>query len=145
MPTEDPISIARFWSKVDVGKANSCWEWRGAKNPLGYGRFNLGGKFLNAHRVAYELTEGPIADGNVIMHQCDNRSCCNPRHLVEGTQAENVADMTGKGRRIYAKTDDSVVEMVRQSALSGYALSRELGLSRNTISAIRNRTGAHAD
>lgn len=32
------------------------------------------------------------------LHACDNRPCCNPSHLFEGTQKDNIADMIAKGR-----------------------------------------------
>jgi hypothetical protein len=32
------------------------------------------------------------------LHSCDNRPCCNPGHLFEGTQRDNIADMITKGR-----------------------------------------------
>jgi hypothetical protein len=32
------------------------------------------------------------------LHSCDNRPCCNPKHIFEGTQKENIADMIAKGR-----------------------------------------------
>lgn len=43
-----------------------------------------------AHRVAYILTKGDIPDGLLILHSCGNRRCCNPAHLRQGTQSENV-------------------------------------------------------
>ena len=51
-----------------------------------------------AHRVAYSLTHGQIPERAVVRHQCDNGLCCNPAHLISGTQADNVQDMIDRGR-----------------------------------------------
>lgn len=78
---------------------NGCIEWIGATNTVGYGRIKLPGPiYRQAHRVAYELAKGPIPEGMNILHECDNRRCCNPDHLRTGTQAENVQDAMHKGR-----------------------------------------------
>jgi hypothetical protein len=55
---------------------------------------------LRSHRFAYELEHGPIPDGLFVLHRCDNRKCCNPKHLFIGTQADNMHDMDAKGRRV---------------------------------------------
>lgn len=70
----------RFWAKVELGPG--CWNWTGATNPSGYGRFAAVGRTLHgAHRVAFWLNGGTIPDGMVIDHICRNRRCVNPAHL----------------------------------------------------------------
>jgi len=93
---------ARFWSKVDrSGGKNACWPWLCGVDKDGYGKFQYGpnGKQIHvrAHNFALELMvprTGPLA-----MHfKCDNPPCCNWTHLKWGTQTENRADCTAKGR-----------------------------------------------
>ena len=69
----------RFWSKTSPD--NECLVWTASLDKDGYGRFQLEGKARRAHRVAYELTVGPIGDGLTIDHLCGNRSCVKPTHL----------------------------------------------------------------
>ena len=83
----------KFWRGVQ--KTDSCWLWTGSKQPNGYGyihaKYNNAGRVnLKAHRVAYELLVGPIPDGLVIDHLCNNRGCVNPEHLRPSTNRDNV-------------------------------------------------------
>lgn len=77
----------RFWAKVD--KTGECWAWLAAKDRDGYGMFQYVGAPLRAHRVAYELTIGPIPAGLTLDHLCRNPSCVNPAHLEPVTNREN--------------------------------------------------------
>lgn len=93
----------RFFEKVVKGdNPNDCWSWKGRKSEAGYGRIDTKNKgvkrTLTAHRVSYELHHGPIAENMCICHHCDNRECANPQHLFQGTHADNMKDMTEKGR-----------------------------------------------
>lgn len=91
----------RFWSKVDRSAGFfGCWPWTGALDADGYGTIGetKTGRTLRAPRVAYELTVGPIPAGLEILHSCDNRPCVNPAHLRVGTHAENMAEISLRGR-----------------------------------------------
>lgn len=96
----------RFWEKVDKSAGpDGCWLWQAQVHPRGYGRFAIGSRTdktrqqVPAHRVAYELGNGPIPEGHYVCHRCDNPPCCNPAHLFTGTQQENMNDMKAKGRQ----------------------------------------------
>lgn len=103
IPPLKDSDLDRFWSKVDRRGADECWPWLSGSSNFGHGRFVLGGHLHSQHRVAYTIHYGPIPEGEgyhgtVVMHSCDNPGCCNPRHLVLGTQQENAQDMADKGR-----------------------------------------------
>lgn len=87
-----------FWSRVERGVA--CWRWQGPTNPSGYGIYTVGAVTFLAHRYAYEVTEGSIPDGLMVLHsvKCTTRVCVRPDHLRPGTHADNMADVRAKNR-----------------------------------------------
>ena len=78
--------------------SSDCHEWAGATVKGGYGVMRVNKKNYRTHRIAWELTNGPIPNGLCVLHRCDNPPCLNIEHLFLGTQAETVADMSAKGR-----------------------------------------------
>lgn len=89
----------RFWSKVDKRGPDECWLWTAHTNRDGYGRVGFDRKVMYAHRLSFEMANGPIPDGMHVLHRCDNPGCVNPSHLFFGTHLDNMRDMLAKGRR----------------------------------------------
>lgn len=104
MPTQktEPIET-RFWSMVL--KSETCWLWKGSVNRKGYGQISTkrGSRPLQTHRLSYELHVGPIPEGKMVLHKCDNPRCVRPDHLFLGTAKENTADMMQKERGHWQK------------------------------------------
>lgn len=145
-----PDYVTRFWKKVDIKGEDDCWNWKNGKIRDGYGMFWLETGNVRAHKLAYILTYGDIDDSLVIMHKCDNPSCCNPRHLQPGTQMQNVHDCMKKGRRrvVFGEsrsnsklTNEDVMEIRRRydNGESGREIAKSIGMSRWHVTQIARR------
>lgn len=82
-----PSLDQRFWAKVE--RTEDCWNWVGTITN-GYGFVKVNGGMRSAHRVAWQLSVGPVPDGMDVDHLCRNRRCVNPAHLEPVTHRENV-------------------------------------------------------
>lgn len=134
---------AKFWKRVI--KTDGCWLWTGALDNCGYGQIHLGmGKHCRAHRASWEIHNGGIAGGLDVLHHYDNPPCTRPDHLFLGTQADNVADMDKKGRRVNAPllgmkhwrskiTDDDVRSMrsLKASGVSTGEIAEQFNINRS--------------
>ena len=91
--------VTRLWSRVIADPHSECWVWIGYRDAFGYGQIGIGGRKLEfTHRLAWQLANGPIPAGLLVLHTCDNPPCVRPSHLFLGTHADNTADMMAKGR-----------------------------------------------
>ena len=79
----------RFWDKVKKAGPDDCWEWQPSLRKDGYGQFHYEGTMRLAHRMSFLFTHGREAEG-VVMHLCNNKRCCNPAHLEDGSQQQNI-------------------------------------------------------
>ena len=133
--------IARFWSKVEIGNPDECWEWKACKDNKGYGQLVFQQKHFQSHRFSWIIQEGDIPEDMKICHKCDNRSCVNPAHLFIGTQKENLLDMASKGRHANLKmTKEDVlnVRLLIKQKVPDSVIARRYGVSQSSIYYIKN-------
>lgn len=146
-----PLADA-FNRKVGEPTATGCRLWLGSKNPQGYGQFRYRGRQdtqLSAHRVAWELANGPVPDGLFVCHKCDVRACVEVSHLWLGTCKENLQDCVAKGRNARGErngqsklTEEKVLLILdRFSAgnVTKTSLATEFGVSASLIAQIVQR------
>jgi hypothetical protein len=82
-----------------VDEKTGCWNWTKGIANNGYGKTTITGrKHISAHRAMYSAAVGPIPKGMCVLHRCDNRACCNPKHLRLGTYGDNNREAYEKGR-----------------------------------------------
>lgn len=127
-----------FMSRVIVDVASGCFNWRFGKSDFGYGRLFYNGKDCKAHRVAYELSTEAFDGTLQVLHSCDNPACCNPEHLFQGTQKENMLDMRSKGRQAKVRYGMSLekARKIRQEYADGSsqsALASKYHIAKSTI------------
>lgn len=136
----------RFFSRFKVSESG-CWIWSAHCDKDGYGVLPGNEVSIRAHRFSFIHHFGPIDDGAIICHKCDNPGCVNPEHLFSGTTKENCQDMLLKGRdkmvgsrNNKAKLNEEQVAFIRQSTLSALSLSIKFSVSKSAIKRIKNGT-----
>lgn len=86
-----------------VQKTETCWNWIGTISGWGYAHFKKNRITVRAHRLSYHLFKGPIPNGLIVRHTCDNKKCVNPDHLLLGTFQDNSNDMVERDRLVKGK------------------------------------------
>ena len=144
----------KFWEHVNKGAPDECWEWRGVCAG-GYGSLSYDIRDetglavrrvkVGTHRYSWEIHVGPIPDGLLVLHKCDNPVCVNPTHLFLGTLQDNMADRNAKGRQAHherhprARLTLEQVADIRAAFAAGrkkLQLARDYGVGRTTIQAL---------
>jgi hypothetical protein len=134
--------IERFHSKYEIDQETGCFNWTGHKIKE-YGRLEINGKSIIAHRFSYETFVGPLDPKLEICHNCNNKSCVNPNHLRQDTRSSNHIDMS------YVKSHSKQILLVEEvieikKALKHYYrgqikdLAEFYKVNHRTISEIKN-------
>jgi len=150
-------AIKRFWSRVDIKGPKDCWLWKGKLNWCGQAMSWWEGRDVLVHRIAMEIHLGrPLVSptrqldrGEIIRHRCDNPPCCNYRHFLLGTQADNIRDRDNKNRTCRGEhrpaselTENQVKEIRRKYKPYQYSvpkLAREYSMNLSVIIGIIKR------
>lgn len=85
---------------VQSHNSNECllWPFGQLSNRRTYGRLAFHGRKELAHRTAFFIAHNrwPIPCAR---HSCDIPACINVRHIIEGTQQQNIADRNLRNRQ----------------------------------------------
>lgn len=99
----DPRDFADTLRKaIEIRADDECWPFVGVTGRSTvqqydrYGQINLGKKYggfrITAPRAMLILILGrDLRSGMVVCHLCHWKPCCNPHHLVEGTEVFNAS------------------------------------------------------
>ncbi len=136
-----------FWARVEQStpSGHAIYKGPGEVTKSGHIRITYGGKKQFAHRLAWQLANGPIPPGAYICHRCIGRpDCVNVKHLYCGSAASNSADRDALGRRNPPTgcahwssrwTVQQVRELreARRAGVSVKTLVSEWGISRSSL------------
>jgi HNH endonuclease len=109
---DETINESAHWEAGPLDTLCRVWNRTSITNE--YGRVMRQGKLIRVARLLYERRYGPILEGLLVLHKCDNRACINPEHLFIGTHQDNIDDMLAKGRGGQTKNTNSAFLYKRQ-------------------------------
>ena len=116
----------------------ACWVCVShTRDTFGYINVTVRQRSHKLHRLIYQVIHGARPRSVVVRHTCDNPPCINPAHLVEGTQAQNLHDMTDRGRRHmpWKTTERQRAEIIarRRGGETMTTLARDYGISEAAV------------
>jgi hypothetical protein len=135
----NPSDWVRFWSKIKTGDPDECWPWQAGLS-YGYGTFGCRGQTWRAHKLAFLLSGGILTPEKPwVLHTCDNKVCCNPRHLYAGDPGDNSADYTVRGRGCLTLEQIETLEALVNTGekIMGKKYQRQYNVSAATLHKIK--------
>jgi hypothetical protein len=149
MKPNEQQAIDRFMPQV-IKQADGCWAWSGSRMGGKSGRYGQTAGAARqvdqyAHRCAYKLFVGPIPEGQLVRHRCNNTICVNPDHLLLGTMVENYKDSleagtapvgTRNGKSIHSTETVREIRRLYAIGMNQRAIGRAVGVHFGTVSDI---------
>lgn len=131
-------------ARIYIDPLTDCWNWRIALTAKGYAPVKYkngktpGIKVSYAHQLSYVLWKGPIPQGLLVCHSCDNRKCCNPKHLFLGTSKDNTHDMLRKGRHYHKEYDTVTIHSLRNKGFTLAKIAELTGVPETSVTRVLN-------
>lgn len=115
-----------FWKRVDIKLQEECWNWKGkCIDKDGYARITItiNNKEISfrANRLAYFWLKPDDNENLIVRHTCNNKSCCNPHHMVLGSYSENRKDVVKDKGTILSEEQ---VKILRNKFKENYSIPR---------------------
>ena len=118
--------------------------------PSGYGLAKIKNRKYAAHRLAWIIKNGDIANDIMVLHRCNNKPCCNVDHLYLGTHQDNMdqAKIDGlfnspKGLQHYAAklNHEKIYEIIDRvsNGETQSIVAKHFGLNQGTVSRLVNK------
>lgn len=116
---------------------SGCWEWAASQKRKTYGMACFDGRYIGAHRLSYETWKQPLTDGLVIQHDCDNKPCINPNHLIEGSYSSNLIDAYDRGLNGQRKLTPDIARSIAAASGTEISIARAYGVSPTQVAHIK--------
>jgi hypothetical protein len=169
---KDPISGKWYWdtpphrvrklplhlyleTRTRVDAETGCWSWI-TPHKTGWStarHTTLPNGTASIGAASWFCFFGPIPEGLMVCHECDNGHCGNPEHLFLGTDAENARDCVIKGRNSFGEkhpaaklTSEAVLKMkkLRAAGATYEKLAQSFGLSMSNVwNAVNGKSWKH--
>ena len=126
---------------IEKNEETGCWIWLGSSSN-GYGQTIIEGNYERTHRAFAIHYKGPVPDGLVVGHACDEPLCCNPKHLVYETRSESkkrthklLQKKTGLKypKSIFTKEDDDEINRLRIEGVKVNDIAKKYSVTYGTI------------
>lgn len=138
-----PLIKKRLDSCINKGEENECWECKNVRK--GYGVIRIQYREYYVHRLAFYLHYNYNPKG-IIRHICNNKKCCNPKHLIDGSYSQNSKDyqetVIPGAKSILYKYKEDIIEMFK-NGVSYKKIGEKYGVSTTTILLFLKRIGEY--
>jgi hypothetical protein len=137
--------INRLWKKVNILGPDDCWDWFGALSGRGYGVISVDYRTLGTHTFSWMIDNNTnkVPYGMYILHRCDNRKCCNPKHIYCGTPSDNACDREERNpKKPYQDASKSklfsheILELRKLTGMTQEEKARKYNIDQTSVSKI---------